>query len=129
MACVSIIQRLGRDKIFRDTPQQDCFLVQSMIPEIKSIPSAQEWFETRAKDLFEEYYYREDPEEPEEQEEGYRYLSDNGDDKAPHHPVCITYSSGLAFFKSLPDIIPDIQKNKDFQALVQRIYDFFYPDS
>ncbi|MFH0968497.1 MAG: hypothetical protein V1862_12510, partial [Methanobacteriota archaeon] len=123
-----IIERAGKDRINRDTPQQDCVLVQSMIPEVKSTPSAQEWFETRSLDLFSEIYYREDPEDPSEQEEGYWYLSDSEEKNAPHRPICITYSPGLAFFKTLPDVSEEIMSNKDFRGLVQRIYHHFKPD-
>ncbi|MBN1165670.1 MAG: hypothetical protein JXA44_00910 [Methanospirillaceae archaeon] len=123
-----IIERAGKERINRDTPQQPCIIVQSLIPEVKSTPSAQEWFETRSLDLFSEIYYREDPEDPSEREENYWYLTDINDEKAPHLPVGITYSPGLAFFHTLSDIVPDIRNNKDFQALVQKIYDYFKPD-
>jgi len=115
-----IIERLGMDRIRENKMQSDCILVQGMVPDFPKISKESiEEFNNYAEDEFVEYYYAEDPENPEE--DLFYYIRDMGNDDAPHVALPITYKTRLAFFGTIDEIASDLVTSKEFVDIGKRI--------
>jgi hypothetical protein len=76
-------------------------------------------FRKRSEDIFEKYYYAENPKDPDEDK--YWYIRDMENTDSPHKTIPIHYSEVLAFYRSLDDISEKLAKDEDFTLLSSRI--------
>ena len=116
-----IIERIGMDRIREGRMQSDCILVQGMVPEsLKVAKNSIAEFTNYAEDEFVDYYYAEDPDNPEE--DMFYYMRDMGDeDVAPEIPLPITYKQRLAFFSSIDEIAQDLVTDKEYVNIAKKI--------
>ncbi len=118
------IRRLGAERALRGLPQEQCLLVQSMVPANPQIAHlAQDDFRRNAQLTFEQEYYLPDPDDPEEDSQW--YLRDMDSRDAPHIPVSLFYSEQVAFFAQVEDLIAYGLNAKDYQELGARIVNRF----
>jgi cellulose biosynthesis protein BcsQ len=118
------IRRLGAERALRELPQEQCLLVQSMVPANPQIANlAQNDFRRNAQLTFEQEYYLPDPDDPEEDSQW--YLRDMDSRDAPHVPVSLFYSEQIAFFVYLQDLIKYGLKADDYRELGARIINRF----
>ncbi|HIH04377.1 MAG TPA: P-loop NTPase [Methanoregulaceae archaeon] len=115
-----VIHRMGAEHLHRELPQQDCVLVQAMIPEVEPAP-ARTAFQGRALDVFSEEYYAPDPEDPDEYDDQVWYIGDQDDELAPHREVSITYKPKLAFYHELRDVAETLNRDTEYRALTEKI--------
>ena len=115
-----IIQRFGEQRVQNDLSQLDCLMVQAMVPANPAVSEiSHQDFEKRAEDIFEKFYYAENPEDSDE--DRFWYIRDMENTDSPHKPISIHYSEVLAFYRSLDDIADILAKDEDFTVLSSRI--------
>jgi len=115
-----VLDKLGAQRIQQNLPQSECILVQAMIPEDSTVGiKATHTFSERARDEFSNYYYAEDPEDPDE--DTYWYNRDLENDTAPHVPLCLTYQPRLAQFEKIDDVADTLVESPQYVELAKRI--------
>jgi NUBPL iron-transfer P-loop NTPase len=116
----AVITRLGADRVKEGTPQIECLLVQSMVPEdSKTANESRTWFAERARDEFSAYYYAEDPENVDEDK--FWYVRDLEDNDSPHSPESISYQAKLALFGAIDDVSEVLSDHPEYVRLASRI--------
>jgi hypothetical protein len=114
------IQRLGADRVQRGLAQAECLLVQGMVSDNPEVSEPSEsMFSLRAEDEFRNFYYAEDPEDPEE--DRLWYIRDMESRDAPHVPVPLYYTQRLTFFTALEKVKEALLTSHDYVNLCERI--------
>ena len=115
-----VIGRLGRERLKRRAAQAACMIVHGMVTSDAS-ERARRVFEERSRDEFDDLYYAEERESPEEREEEVWYTGDAESWDAPHSPVAVHYEARLAFFPGLESVADLLAVSPDYVALAERI--------
>ncbi|RMH22822.1 MAG: hypothetical protein D6696_02450 [Acidobacteria bacterium] len=116
-----IIERLGAERVRQDEPQADCLLVQAMVPEnVEAAEKSKRDFGDRARDVFVDHFYKEDP-EAEATEENCWYVSDAESSDAPHVPIPLSYTPRLADFPSIDAVADHLADSPEYRHLAARI--------
>jgi hypothetical protein len=122
-----ILKRIGGERVKQERPQAECVLVQAMVPEFPDAAvDAQAVFLARAQSEFEDHYYAEDPEDPED--DSMWFVRDMPAKDAPHQPVCLSYKQKLAHFRGLESVLPALL-DEEYQKLGQRIQSRFVEEA
>ncbi|MBI4562775.1 MAG: hypothetical protein HY724_12085 [Candidatus Rokubacteria bacterium] len=122
-----VIDRLGRERVIRGQPQAECLLVQALVPPgVEVARRASEAFAERARQLFTELYYAEEPQDP--ADERFWDVRDLESEDAPHVPVPIAYEQRLAHFGDVAEVADVLAESKDYRNLVARIAQRFEPE-
>ena len=118
-----MLDRLGRDRLLRGTPQAECVTVAAMIPRTQEAlyRESVERFEDRGRELFSDHYYA----KPEAGEDLWT-LDDVENRDAPHVPVVLPYDERLAVFHDLGEVAESILlKDEPYGVLAKRLRESF----
>lgn len=120
------IEQLGAKRLRLKQPQAPCLLVQGMAPDIgDSKAQARQQFRAQADWAFQEHYYAADVSG--ERDESVWYLSDMDSREAPHIPVRLPYSPGLAYFSDLSAVADELAgRSGDYRELGDKIATHFH---
>lgn len=115
-----VIDRLGRRRVLEGRRQAECLLVQALVPPgVEASRHATEAFAERARTVFTDLYYAEEPENP--SDERFWDVRDLDSEDAPHVPVPIAYEERLAHFRDIADVADLLAESAAYRTLEERI--------
>jgi cellulose biosynthesis protein BcsQ len=114
-----MIHQLGAARLNAGFEQADCLVVQSMVPDNRTLGVMVEHrFNECVRDLFVDHYLVAADDDPEDKRWSVREL-DTSD--GPHVPIPVRYREAFAFFPSIDVVADELAGNPDYVALGERI--------
>jgi hypothetical protein len=119
-----VLKHLGADRVHLQKAQLECILVHAMVPaDVETATRVRSLFESRAREVFREFYYAEDPSDP--ATDDLWYVRDLEDEQGPHAPIALSYSLQLAFFGDVAGVADLLAESKEYKVLGDRIVERF----
>lgn len=121
-----VLDRLGRDRVMVDRSQAEVLLVQAMVPAGEPGKAIIESFAGRADQEFDERYYSSSIAGTDDHDQ-YWTVDDKESLDAPHTPMPVRYSSELADFSDILDILEPLN-GLAYRDIAERISNRFRED-
>lgn len=113
-----VIRHLGFEQARRGLPQNECVIVQAMVPDSTEVGAAAEAdFSGKVEDMFRAEYYAKEADE----DDRLWSLDDLSSTVAPHMPVPISYRGKLSFFHTVDQIADLLASEPDYVKLGMRL--------